>query len=155
MFYKHSTSYNNVWILYWNYFKPTKNIQFYIKMQNFNTVKSDLLYIIVLLLIGRLFIADQPVNFPHYEFEISLILTASIWDGIKNVFYFLVLFFISSMHFFFCFMSKEATKRPKIFKTCFAKNTMCKLVSVSILRHYSNNELKKKEIKKSINNNNV
>ena len=47
-------------------------------MQNINAVKSDLLDIIVLLLIGRLFIADQPVNFPHYEFEISLILSASI-----------------------------------------------------------------------------
>ena len=47
-------------------------------MQNINAVKSDLLDIIVLLLIGRLFIADQPVNFPHYEFKIPFILTASI-----------------------------------------------------------------------------
>ena len=55
-------------------------------MQNINAVKSDLLDIIVLLLIGRLFIADQPA-FPHYEFEISLILPASIQYEMESKMY--------------------------------------------------------------------
>mgnify|MGYP001797771186 CR=1 FL=1 len=138
MFYKHSTSYNNVWILYWNYFKPTKNIQFYIKMQNITAVKSDLLDIIVLLLIGRLFIADQPVNFPHYEFEISLILSASIQYEMESKMY--SWYYFLSHRCILLFHVKRGYLKTKIIETCFAKNNMCKLVFVSILRHYSNNK---------------
>ena len=41
-------------------------------MQNITAIKSDLLEI-VLLLIGRLFIANQQAYFPHNEFKIPFI----------------------------------------------------------------------------------